>query len=53
MCVNASVAFLPAVTHLATVVNYKKTDVAEDPQVFRHIGSLSNEPPGLARLLFI
>jgi hypothetical protein len=31
----------------------KKTDVAEHPQVFRHIGLLLNEPPGVARLPFI
>jgi hypothetical protein len=31
----------------------KKTDMAEHPQVFCHIGLLFNEPPGTARLLFI
>jgi hypothetical protein len=31
----------------------KKTDVAEHPQVKRHIGLLFNKPPGSARLLFI
>jgi hypothetical protein len=31
----------------------KKTDVAEHPQVFRHVGLLFNKRPGAARLLFI
>ena len=31
----------------------KKADVAEHPKVFRHVGLLSNEPPGTAELLFI
>jgi len=31
----------------------KKTDVAEHPQVFRHVGLLFNETPGAAGLLFI
>jgi len=32
--------------------NNKKTDVAEHPQVFRHVGLLFNEPTGTAGLLF-
>jgi hypothetical protein len=35
------------------VQSAKKTDVAEHPQVFRHVGLLFNEPPGAAKLLFI
>jgi hypothetical protein len=31
----------------------KKTDVAEHPKVFHHVGLLANEPPGPAGLLFI
>ena len=31
----------------------KKADVAEHPQVFHHVGLLSNEPPGTAGLLSI
>jgi len=31
----------------------KKTDVAEHPQVFRHVGLLINEPLGCAGVLFI
>jgi hypothetical protein len=31
----------------------KKTDVAEHPKVFHHVGLLVNEPPGPAGLLFI
>jgi hypothetical protein len=31
----------------------KKADVAEHPEVFHHVGLLSNEPPGTAGLLFI
>jgi hypothetical protein len=31
----------------------KKADVAEHPQVFHHVGLLSNEPLGAAGLLFI
>jgi hypothetical protein len=34
-------------------ISAKKTDVAEHPRVFRHIGLLFNEPPGTARLPFI
>ena len=30
----------------------KKTDVAEYPEAFNHVGLLSNEPPGTAELLF-
>jgi hypothetical protein len=33
-------------------VAQQKTDVAEHPEVFRHIGLLFNEPPGSARLPF-
>jgi hypothetical protein len=31
----------------------KKTDVAEHPEVFDHVGLLVNEPSGTAELLFI
>jgi hypothetical protein len=31
----------------------KKADVAEHPEVFHHVGLLSNEPPDTAGLLFI
>ena len=31
----------------------KKADVAEDPEVFDHVGLLANEPPSTARLLSI
>jgi hypothetical protein len=31
----------------------KKTDVAEHPKAFRHVGLLFNKPPGRAELLFI
>ena len=31
----------------------KKTDVAEHPEAFDHVGLLINEPPGTAELLFI
>ena len=31
----------------------KKADVAEYPEVFRHVGLLTNEPPGTAGLPFI
>jgi len=31
----------------------KKTDVVEHPQVFDHVGLLTNEPPGTAGLLFM
>jgi hypothetical protein len=31
----------------------KKTDVAERPEAFGHVGLLSNEPPGTAGLPFI
>ena len=31
----------------------KKTDVAEHPKVFHHVGLLVNEPPSPAGLLFI
>jgi hypothetical protein len=30
----------------------KKADVAEHPEAFDHVGSLFNEPPGRAELLF-
>jgi hypothetical protein len=33
--------------------NPKKTDVAEHPKVFDHIGLLFNEPPGTTELFFI
>ena len=31
----------------------KKADVAEHRKVFDHVGLLTNEPPGSAKLLFI
>ena len=31
----------------------KKTDVAEHPKAFDHVGLLVNKPPGKAELLFI
>jgi hypothetical protein len=31
----------------------KKADVAEDPEVFDHVGLLFNEPPGRTGLFFI
>ena len=31
----------------------KKADVAEHPEVFRHVGLLTTKPPGTAGLLFI
>jgi hypothetical protein len=31
----------------------KKTDVAEHPEVFHHVGLLFNGPPGMAELPFI
>jgi len=31
----------------------KKADVAEDPEVFHHVGLLTNEPLGTAGLLSI
>jgi hypothetical protein len=31
----------------------KKTDVAEHPKVFDHVGLLANGPPGMAELPFI
>jgi hypothetical protein len=31
----------------------KKADVAEHPEVFRHIGLLVSEPPGTAGLLSV
>jgi len=31
----------------------KKADVAEDPEVFHHVGLLTNEPLGTAELLSI
>jgi len=31
----------------------KKADVAEHPEVFDHVGLLTNEPPGRTELLFI
>ena len=33
--------------------NHKKSDVAEHPEVFDHVGLLVNEPPGKAELLSI
>jgi hypothetical protein len=34
-------------------IEQKKTDVAEFPRVFGHVGLLVNEPSGTAGLLFI
>jgi hypothetical protein len=31
----------------------KKADVAEDPEVFDHVGLFFNEPPGRSGLFFI
>jgi hypothetical protein len=31
----------------------KKADVVEHPKAFDHVGVLTNEPPGSAKLLFI
>jgi len=31
----------------------KKADVAEHPEVFDHVGLLTNEPPGRTELPFI
>jgi len=31
----------------------EKTDVAEHPRIFGHVGLLVNKPPGKAELLFI
>lgn len=31
----------------------KKTDVADHPQVFGHVGLLFSEPPGFAGLLYV
>ena len=31
----------------------EKADVAEDPEVFNHVGLLANEPPGTSGLLSI
>jgi hypothetical protein len=31
----------------------KKADVAENPEVFDHVGSLFSEPPGRAGLLSV
>jgi hypothetical protein len=31
----------------------QKADVAERPQAFDHVGLLTNEPSGMAELLFI
>ena len=44
-----------SVDHLShTVISKtKKADVAEHPEVFDHVGLLTNEPLGIAGLLFI
>jgi hypothetical protein len=34
-------------------IENKKTDVAEHPKAFGHVGLLFNEPPGKARLFFV
>jgi len=38
---------------LSGTTGNKKTDVAEHPEAFDHVGLLVNEPPGTAELLFI
>ena len=38
---------------MSRVAKNKKADVAEHPEVFRHVGLLTNEPPGTAGLLSI
>jgi len=40
---------------LAAVPQHRKqkADVAEHLEVFDHVGLLTNEPPGIAELLFI
>jgi hypothetical protein len=43
----------PIVKHSSPLRRNKKADVVEHPQVFDHVGLLSNEPPGLAGLPFI
>jgi hypothetical protein len=41
------------VANVITSPRTKKADVAEHPQVFDHVGLLTNEPPGMAGLLSI
>jgi aromatic ring-opening dioxygenase catalytic subunit (LigB family) len=41
------------VGHAVTSRAHKKTDVAEHPEVFRHVGLLFNKQPSSARQLFI
>jgi hypothetical protein len=40
---------------VATIPKHRKqkTDVAEHPKVFDHVGLLTNQPPGMAGLLSI
>lgn len=38
---------------ITCIAKNKKADVAEYPEAGRHVGILSNEPPGTAGLLFI
>ncbi|MCY2993906.1 MAG: hypothetical protein NTY19_39430, partial [Planctomycetota bacterium] len=42
----------PLVTNVSCAKN-KKTDVAERPKAFDHVGLLVNDPPGTAELLSI
>ena len=42
-----------ALRRLVQKQNHKKTDVAEHPEVFHHVGLLFNKPPGTAGLFFI
>jgi hypothetical protein len=49
---------LPSSKYFAWVTAFhvrktKKADVAEHPKEFDHVGLLTNEPPGVAELLFI
>jgi hypothetical protein len=43
----------PVVANVPRRQEQKKTDVAEHPEMLRHIGLLVNEPPGTAELPFI
>jgi hypothetical protein len=45
--------FLSAWPPTPYVFKNKKTDVAEHPKAFGHVGLLTNEPPGTAGLLSI
>jgi len=43
----------PPLVDAAILQQRKKTDVAEHPEVFDHVGLLANEPSGTAGLLSI